>query len=493
MTGIPTDSPDADAVAPHAAAIPAAHGADPRAKRGERTSRSFRMAMGVCGIVGPLLLAAYFNVGTLVALPAPSAPAAHIAAFATAHETLLLLAGWLLGTGTLVSLVFYLGLVHLARAATRLAGLATIVGAAAVLALSLTEALLLMATPLAAADHHAGLAATTWYLVTGSQAFLHVFLLAPAPLVLLGLGELLRSSRLLPRWLAVAALALGAAFLVAGLAVQLAPGAVLVPVVVLQSLQEVWTLAAAITFLVRPPASTTASAAAALLPQVGAYSPRVADVRCFGCSALVPDRHGPVHKYMLSAPGCWAMYGSVLAWCADSGLTAADPTTAQRMVDAYAVQHATNRDRRNRQSVAVHLMSLCAALEHGSVARGCGRSSPAGPIVTTRNSFPGRVFTASLSAMSPTPPSAAVRPASETGRTRRGEPGQPTMKRSASGLPRNSGAGMTTRPHGSYISSTSMPFFDRSGSVHDARSKQQGRRLPDRSFEMPTSTRRSRV
>jgi hypothetical protein len=34
------------------------------------------------------------------------------------------------------------------------------------------------------------------------------------------------------------------------------------------------------------------------------------------------------------------------------------------MVDAYAAQHATNADRRNRQSVAVHLMSLCAALEH---------------------------------------------------------------------------------------------------------------------------------
>jgi len=44
-----------------------------------------------------------------------------------------------------------------------------------------------------------------------------------------------------------------------------------------------------------------------------------------------------------------------------------------------------------------------------------------------------------------------------------------------------------------YITSTSRPFFDRSGSVHEARSKQQGRRLPDRSFEIPTSTRRSRV
>ena len=44
-----------------------------------------------------------------------------------------------------------------------------------------------------------------------------------------------------------------------------------------------------------------------------------------------------------------------------------------------------------------------------------------------------------------------------------------------------------------YITSMSMPFFDRSGSVHAARSKQQGRRLPDRSFEIPTSMRRSRV
>jgi hypothetical protein len=60
------------------------------------------------------------------------------------------------------------------------------------------------------------------------------------------------------------------------------------------------------------------------------------------------------------------MYGSVLAWHAElSGLVAGDLAIAQRIVDAYAVQHATSPDRRNRQSVAVHLMSLCAALEHG--------------------------------------------------------------------------------------------------------------------------------
>jgi hypothetical protein len=38
-------------------------------------------------------------------------------------------------------------------------------------------------------------------------------------------------------------------------------------------------------------------------------------------------------------------------------------TVAQQVVDSYMVQHPGNPDRRNRQSVAVHLMSLCASLE----------------------------------------------------------------------------------------------------------------------------------
>ncbi len=88
------------------------------------------------------------------------------------------------------------------------------------------------------------------------------------------------------------------------------------------------------------------------------------EVQCFGCGAAVPDLAGPVHAYMLAAPGCWALYGSLLAWRSSlSGAPGA--ATSQYLVDTYAVQHATNPDRRNRQSVVVHLMSLCAALEHG--------------------------------------------------------------------------------------------------------------------------------
>lgn len=91
----------------------------------------------------------------------------------------------------------------------------------------------------------------------------------------------------------------------------------------------------------------------------------VRSTECFGCGADVLDMDGPVHAYMLAAPGCWHLYCSLQDWNhALLGGEAVD--TAQWITDSYAAQHASNPDRRNRQSVAVHLMSLCASLEHGS-------------------------------------------------------------------------------------------------------------------------------
>ncbi len=81
---------------------------------------------------------------------------------------------------------------------------------------------------------------------------------------------------------------------------------------------------------------------------------------CFGCGALVADIDGPTHAYILSAPGCWQRYCEILA------AEFVDPArwpAHQLSVDAYAVGHPSNPDRRNRQSVAVHLVSLCLLLE----------------------------------------------------------------------------------------------------------------------------------
>ncbi len=70
---------------------------------------------------------------------------------------------------------------------------------------------------------------------------------------------------------------------------------------------------------------------------------------------------GPTHAYIGSVPGCWQLYGEVLAHeYTDYAYGALHTLT----VDTYAVQHPHNADRRNRQSVGVHLIGLCAVLEH---------------------------------------------------------------------------------------------------------------------------------
>lgn len=74
---------------------------------------------------------------------------------------------------------------------------------------------------------------------------------------------------------------------------------------------------------------------------------------CAGCGYSAPPAGGPTHPYIGASPECWAVYGELLA----KGLD-------QPGVDTYAVQHPGVDERRSRQSVAVHLVSLCAALEY---------------------------------------------------------------------------------------------------------------------------------
>ena len=85
-------------------------------------------------------------------------------------------------------------------------------------------------------------------------------------------------------------------------------------------------------------------------------------VRCKGCGAPVPDVAGPTHRYMESSPGCWAIYGEVLA------REYSDPAYGvmhRLTVDAYAVQHPGRPSPQTIQSVAIHLLRLCLILERG--------------------------------------------------------------------------------------------------------------------------------
>jgi hypothetical protein len=83
------------------------------------------------------------------------------------------------------------------------------------------------------------------------------------------------------------------------------------------------------------------------------------------CGALVPDvpevRTG--HLYGGAVPGCFAAYAEL------QGRQYSDPGLAEARtlaVDAYMAQHPGVPGRQAAQSVWVHLIGLCATLEHGA-------------------------------------------------------------------------------------------------------------------------------
>jgi len=54
---------------------------------------------------------------------------------------------------------------------------------------------------------------------------------------------------------------------------------------------------------------------------------------CFACGAIVPRMEGPTHRYLDGSPGCWGVFGEVLAAeFGDQGFYRVHGLT----VDAYA-------------------------------------------------------------------------------------------------------------------------------------------------------------
>ena len=84
---------------------------------------------------------------------------------------------------------------------------------------------------------------------------------------------------------------------------------------------------------------------------------------CPSCGALCDAGDGPTHAYMVASPGCWAAFGALQA---DEMARFGYPPIHGLVVDAYAAPHGGDgSDRRDRQSVCLHLMALCAVLERG--------------------------------------------------------------------------------------------------------------------------------
>lgn len=84
---------------------------------------------------------------------------------------------------------------------------------------------------------------------------------------------------------------------------------------------------------------------------------------CQGCGArFLPHPGDETHPYIGASSACWAAYGELLA--REYG----DPRFGRvhrHSADVYAAQHPGLDGRRQRQSVALHLVALCHWLEHG--------------------------------------------------------------------------------------------------------------------------------
>ena len=204
-----------------------------------------RLAAGVCGLVGPLLLVVYFAAPFFTHWPFQGGTPEQIAAFASDHATFFYLGAWLQTIGTLLSVVFFVVLVTSTRTATQTAGVMVIVGSAALLSLVLVEAGLMVDVPVAAAAGNTEAAATTFGLVNG--VFTRVFPLVPASVPYLGLGVVILSTSIIDRRFGLAAIALGALFQLAGLAALFSSAGV-IAVGGLAAIQALWVMAAAIAF-----------------------------------------------------------------------------------------------------------------------------------------------------------------------------------------------------------------------------------------------------
>jgi hypothetical protein len=238
-----------------ASAVPVAVATPPaQVPEGSRSGRRVGFLAAGAGIFGPVLLVAYFIIPALVGWPSAGESAGRLTAYADAHRLLFYLGGWLQATGALLSVVFILVLLQQSGVRRTLAGSATLIGCAVLLAVVAIEAALLEAVPVAAANADHATVATAFTLSNG--VFARIYPLAPAPLVFAGIGFALAQTTIVPRVFARTAVVISGLFLIAGLAAVFGtPGLILANV--MSAAEAIWIPATAIAF-----ARTTARRAA---------------------------------------------------------------------------------------------------------------------------------------------------------------------------------------------------------------------------------------
>jgi hypothetical protein len=203
-------------------------------------SRTASVGVALCGLMGVVFLGVYYSVP--LPLPSESAPIQEILDFSSRYHDRILFNAWLQASGSLLAVVFFVALVHLARGFERIAGWIALLGAGSVLAMSLLDVALVLGALQGATHGHVATVQTCFDL---TYVFIHVFPIGSAAATFFGLGGVLMGSPVVPRGFAYSAFALAAAFEILGF-IGLFKPAVNGAMVVLLGSQELWIAAAAV-------------------------------------------------------------------------------------------------------------------------------------------------------------------------------------------------------------------------------------------------------
>jgi hypothetical protein len=206
-----------------------------------KTKRSFCILSSLSGILGVLMLIVSFSINTG---PPPGSSGPDLAKFAEQSYKSVLWGAWLQAVGPIFVVLFAFALVHLCGADRRLSGWMTFFGATTLMTVNLIEVTFYIC---ALFTSPSGMMEIGIRLISSVQ---HLYFIVSAPALLLPLGIILISSRMIPWVIGYLALALGGTFAIVGIASLLTlalPGSV----TSLGSVQAVWWLAAALSLLLR--------------------------------------------------------------------------------------------------------------------------------------------------------------------------------------------------------------------------------------------------
>ncbi len=218
------------------------------------SNRSFLIPIAIAGIIGQCFLSIYFS-GILVPkeLVTTLNSATQLRDLVMNHQSAIFLDAWLMGIGSFLSVIFYVGLVYLSGAIIRFSGLLTIIASAAVLAVALMDVTFMIAAVNAAILGHIDTTKVAFDFVAGTgEAFDYTFIFGPAPMLITSIGIVLLRSDIIPHFFGYAAITVGGMFFIAGLLSIFYPRAseMIIVFEIVQLSRGIWVLSSAIYILI---------------------------------------------------------------------------------------------------------------------------------------------------------------------------------------------------------------------------------------------------